>query len=106
MIAAVTPPIGALIARARRQITSHFLVHHATSAEDAVAFVPQRLVVARQFERMQARGIVREAGGGRFWIDTAAYQADNDRRRRILVPLALVLILVFVGTVMWAGYRG
>ncbi|MES2989686.1 MAG: hypothetical protein V4808_17475 [Pseudomonadota bacterium] len=106
MIAASpAPAIAAMIMRARRKIAGHFFVHHATSAEDAVAFVPQRRIMRRQFEQMQARGIVRDAGSGKYWLDTAAYQADGDRRRRILVPVVIVLAVVAAGVIMWAGYK-
>ena len=98
MIAASPIPIiAALVTRARRRIAAHFFVHHATSAQDAVPFVPERPIARRQFERMQARGIVREAGRGRYWLDTAAYQANIERRRSILVPvvIALAVLLLF-----------
>lgn len=100
------PAIAAMVIRARRKIAGHFFVHHATSAEDAVAFVPDRLIMRRQFERMQARGVIREAGAGRYWLDTAAYQADLDRRRRILVPLVIMLMVATALVTALAGYRG
>ncbi|HEX8302046.1 hypothetical protein [Sphingomonas sp.] len=100
------PAIAAMVMRARRKIAGHFFVHHATSAEAAVAFVPQRPIMRRQFERMQARGIVRDSGNGKYWLDTAAYQADIDRRRRILVPVVIVLVVAAAVAIMLAGYRG
>ena len=100
------PAIAAMVMRARRKIASHFFVHHAVSAEDAVAFVPDRLIMRHQFEKMQTRGVVRDAGGGKYWLDTAAYQADIDRRRRILVPVVLVLVVLAALVLMLVGYRG
>lgn len=96
MIAASPVPsiVGGLVARARRKIASHFFVHHATSAEDAVAYVPQSPVETRQFERMCDKGVIRETGAGRYWIDTAAYQAELDARRRRLIPIVLLLVLI------------
>lgn len=88
------PAIGAMIARARCNIAAHFFVQHAVSADEAVPFLPDRLVVRRQFEHMLARGIVREAESAKYWLDTAAYQADADRRRRILVPIVVALALI------------
>lgn len=90
----VAPTIAAVVMRARRKIAGHFFAHHAVSADEAVAFVPDRLIVRRQFERMRHRGVIREAGAERYWIDTAAYQAENDARRRRLVPIVIVLALI------------
>ena len=100
-----TPAIAAMVMRARRKIAAHFFVHHAVSAEDAVAYIPQGLVMRRQFERMQHRGVIRSGAGG-YWLDTAAYQAELDRRRRILVPVVIALAVVAAVALMLAGYRG
>jgi hypothetical protein len=107
MIAASPAPtiIAAMVARARRTITAHFFVHHAVSADEAVAYVPDRLIVRRQFERMQGKGIIREAGAGRYWLDTAALQADSDARRRRLIPIVLVLVLIAAAIPLFF-YRG
>ncbi|NIJ20979.1 hypothetical protein FHS95_002671 [Sphingomonas naasensis] len=96
MIAASPVPsiVAGLVMRARRRIASHFFVHHATSAEDAVAYAPQNHIEQRQFEKMQGRGVVREAGAGRYWLDTAAWQAESDARRRRLIPIILLLVLI------------
>lgn len=99
------PTIAAMIVRARRRIAAYFFVEHAVSAEEAVAYVPQRPIERREFERMQKRGVIRDAGGGKYWLDTAAYQADADRRRRILVPLVIVLAVAAAVALTFA-YRG
>ncbi len=100
------PAIAAIVVRARRKIAGHFFVHHATSAEDAVAYVPQRMIMRRQFEHMRARGILRDAGSGKYWIDTVAYQGDIDRRRRILVPIVIVMAAALALAIALVGYRG
>jgi hypothetical protein len=68
--------------------------------------VPQRRIERREFERMQARGVIRDAGSGKFWLDTAAYQAESDRRRRIMVPVVIVLAVVAALVISLVGYRG
>ena len=105
IVGSPVPTIAAMVMRARRRIAAHFFVHHATSAEDAVAFVPDRPIARRQLERMQARGIVREAGRGKYWLDTAAYQADIDRRRTILVPVVITTTVLIAGLLLFF-YRG
>ena len=43
------PAIAAMIMRARRKIAGHFFVHHATSAEDAVAFAAAAVACSPRF---------------------------------------------------------
>ena len=106
MIAASPVPsiVAGLVSRARRRIAAHFFFHHAIDAEDAVAYLPQSAIEQREFERMRGTGVIREASGGRYWIDTAAYQADIDARRRKLVPIVIVLC-VAIAAVILLGYR-
>lgn len=108
MIASSPAPgiIAAVLMRARRKIAAYFFVEHAISADEAVPYVPQQRIERNEFERMQARGVIRSAGDGKYWLDTAAYQADADRRRRILVPVVIVLVVAAALATMFAGYRG
>ena len=99
------PAIAAMIVRARRRIAAYFFVEHAVSAEEAVAYVPQRPIERREFERMRKRGVIRDAGGGKYWLDTAAYQADAERRGRALVPVVIVLAIAAALALTFA-YRG
>jgi hypothetical protein len=107
MVAASPVPsiVAAMVSRAGRRIADHFYVHHAISAEDAVAFAPQNPIERGQFERMQARGVVREAEPGRYWLDITAYQAEAEARRRTLVPIVIVLCVIVAGLIT-LGYRG
>ncbi|AJP70948.1 hypothetical protein [Sphingomonas hengshuiensis] len=90
------PAIAAMLVRARRKIVGHFFAMHAISADEAVAFEPDSHILRRQFETMQARGIVRAGAPGTFWVDVAALNADHERRRWRLVPIAIVLIVIGV----------
>jgi len=106
MAASPVPSIVAgMVMRARRKIAAHFFVHHAISPDDAVAYVPDHHIVRRQFEKMQAKGVIREAGAGRYWIDIAAYRAEDDARRRRLVPI-VILLSVAAAALILLGYRG
>ncbi|UZK66084.1 hypothetical protein [Sphingomonas sp. M1-B02] len=104
LAASPAPTIAAMIVRARRKIVGHFFVHHAISAEDAVAYVPQRRIIQHQFDRMRRGGVIREASPGRYWIDLAAYQSELDQRRRVLVPIVILTCLVIAGAILFA-YR-
>lgn len=103
-------PVPLIIAgatmRARHKIAAHFFVYHAISADDAVPYVPDHPIVRRQFEKMRDKDVIRQAEAGRYWIDTAAYQGEIDARRRVLVPVVIVLCLVAALAIMLAGYRG
>lgn len=91
--------IGALAARARRNIRAHFFAHHAVTAEEAVPFLPQRRIERTQFEHMLGAGIVREAGRGHYWFDLVAWQKQQDRTRAILVPVVIAACLFIAGLI-------
>lgn len=57
-------------------------------------YVPDRAIVRRQFDRLRARGVIREAGAERYWLDTVAHGRDIERTRRVMVPIVLVLVLI------------
>lgn len=80
--------------RTRRGISAIFLAQHAIADEDAVAFVPRSPAEAREFARLRAQGAVRDAGPGHYWLDRAALHADNEARRRTLIPLTIILLLI------------
>jgi len=106
MAASPVPSIVAgMVMRARRKIAAHFFFHHAIDPQDAIAYVPQSAIEQRQFERMQRTGVIRQAGAGRYWIDIAAYRAEDDARRRRLVPI-VILLSVAAAALILLGYRG
>lgn len=96
---------AAVVARARRKVKAYFFAMHAISADEAVPYKPGGHVERRQFERMKERGIIRDAGRDRFWIDPEALAADDERRRRILVPLTIVLSVAIAGILLFF-YQG
>ncbi|MES2445096.1 MAG: hypothetical protein V4574_19910 [Pseudomonadota bacterium] len=96
---------AAVVAKARRAVASHFLDHRAVSADSAVTFAPEHHIVRRQFERLQARGVIREAEPGTYWIDVAAYEADRNRRRK-LVLFVVAFAAAVAAAVAAATLRG
>ncbi|WP_025560498.1 hypothetical protein [Sphingomonas sp. UNC305MFCol5.2] len=101
----ILPALSVAIAQARKRIVAYFLAQHAISPEDAVPFVPAAGVEHGQFQRMLDKGVVHEATPGSYWLDRAAYRADDDARRRVLEPLVIVLSVVAAGLIL-LGYRG
>ena len=93
---------AALVARARREIQHHFFSHDAVRPDRAVPFDPGSGIERRQFERMRARGIIREERPGAFWLDVVAYDVDlRARHRRVktaLLVIIAILIVVFLAT--------
>jgi hypothetical protein len=84
--------VAAAVAKARRDIQHHFFSHDAVRADRAVPFEPHSMIQQRQFERMQSRGIIREAQPGTYWMDVVAY--DIDLRQRFARVRLLLLILI------------
>ena len=93
---------AALIARARREIQHHFFSNDAVRPDRAVSFEPDSGIERRQFERMVSRGIVHEAGSGKYWLDVVAYDVDLRARHRrvkiaLLVVIAMLVIVLLIG---------
>jgi len=94
--------IGAAVARARRRIAEHFLIHEAISPETAVAFVPESGIQRTQFSWMQRHGLVREARPGSYWLDAPAYAAREEARRRRITLVFGIIFIALAGVVLFA----
>jgi hypothetical protein len=96
MIAALPPGtiIAAMIGRARRRIADYFVVQHALAPDEAVPYAPTRPIEKRQFNRMIAQGLIREAEPGRYWLDRPAFRIAEDRRHRHMAVVAGVMAVV------------
>src|SRR5690349_11180925 len=80
----MTTAAAAVIAKARRDIVSHFMTADAISRDKAVGYEPDRRVRRRQFERMVDAGVLHEAEPGRYWIDVPRFDEwSRSRRKRI-----------------------
>jgi hypothetical protein len=85
---------SAMAERTRRAIAAIFLAQHAIIREDAVAFTPRTPAEQREFTRLRQLGAIQTASPNLYWLNRAALHADNEARRRALIPLLLVLLLV------------
>ena len=82
---------AAVIAKARRDVISHFMSANAVSPDSAVAYEPGRRIRQRQFERLCDAGVIRSATSGKYWIDAPRYdQWSRSRRRRVGIALGSV----------------
>lgn len=93
---------AALIARARREIQHHFFSNDAVRPDRAVPFEPANQIERRQFDRMVSRGVIREEGAGKYWLDVVAYDVDLRARHRrvkiaLLAVIAALIIVLLIG---------
>lgn len=90
--------IGAMKARARRKVISHFLSHNAVSPDHAIAFHTDRRLEQRFFERMTDDGIVVAAKNSTYWVDVPKLDAYlQARQKRVKFTLAGVVAIVAAG---------
>ena len=85
---------AAVVARARRNVISHFMSCNAVSAEKAVSFTPRRAIERRMLDRYVRAGVIVPVAKGGYYVDVPSYDAQNGaRRQRIgLVMTALALV--------------
>ena len=89
---------AAVIAKAKRDIQHEFFSQDAVRADRAITFDPSRHVQRRIFERWQRAGVIREADGGRYWLDVVAYDLDlRSRHKRLRIVLLIIVGLLLVG---------
>src|SRR5690242_3992328 len=88
---------AAVILRKEREIVNTFRGVGATSSERARD--PSELGVDKHlpFERLIRRAVLRDAGGGRYYLDELSWNALRSLRRRlILIMLAIIVALLVV----------
>ena len=69
----------------------------ATSPRDARTVETRRALDGRALRRLIEAGVVRDAGGGRFYIDEAAYgELRAARRTRSLSIIGIILFIFMV----------
>ena len=89
-----------IIARERRLVEA-FTVAGATSPErarpmDSLGIESDGMAL----RRLQDHAVIREAEGGRFYLDLPSWQALRRMRRRLVLVLLLAVILTFAATLI------
>jgi ferric-dicitrate binding protein FerR (iron transport regulator) len=100
MATSVGAAAAAAAARAQREMREHFEKQNAFDPEHAVAYEPTDRIHERQRDLLIGRGILRETGDGRYWIDREATRLDEERRRAAAI---LVVKIVVIATVIGIG---
>ncbi|MBN2972990.1 hypothetical protein JW805_13280 [Roseomonas aeriglobus] len=72
---------AAVVAKARRDVMSHFLSRDAVSPDKAVPYHPDRRVRRRMFEQLQRAGVLKLGTTG-WYVDVPVWDAYSRRRRR------------------------
>lgn len=79
----------ALIAKARRDVVSHFMQQNAVSSAQAIRWVPGRHLQRRVLARFVRLGVIVETSEDVFFLDVPAYDRwRRSMRKRVAVALA------------------
>jgi hypothetical protein len=106
MATSAATAIAAMVARARREVREHFDESNAFDPAHAVTYDPPDRMHERQLERLVGRGILRETGGARYWMDREALRLDEERRRRAgftVLTIIAIGIAIAIGVAAIAG---
>ncbi|HVS00345.1 MAG TPA: hypothetical protein VMW27_27205 [Thermoanaerobaculia bacterium] len=95
--------IAAQIVRTDRKIVRDLRDAGATTSERATLLEPGRHLRRRRIKRLEGIGAVRRAGD-RYYLDEAAWEAyQSRRRRRILIAMILVVIAFLITVWLTSG---
>ena len=93
---------AAVVAKARRDVISHFMARDAVAPEKAVPYQPDHRIRRRMFEQLQNAGVLKPGATSGFYLDVPVWdQYSRKRRRRVgaviagSVVIAGALIAVF-----------
>jgi hypothetical protein len=85
--------IAAMAARARREIRAHFDRTESFDPGRAVAYDPPTPMHRRQFDSLIGRGIVHDAGDGRYWLDREAERLEQERNRAAAILMFKIILI-------------
>lgn len=85
---------AAVMAKARRDVVSHFMAHNAVSAAAAVAWLPERRMQRRFLERFVRRGVIVETAPNTYYLDVPAYDRwQRTVRKRAVLAVGGVAVI-------------
>ena len=85
---------AAVVARARRDVVSHFMQRNAVDPGAAVEWVPDRRIERRMLARFVDRGVIRETAPDTYYLDPPAYDdwRHSVRKRAGMAVVAVALV--------------
>ena len=94
---------AAVIVRKEREIVEAYraarAVNPAAARDPSDVGVHQHLV----FARLVRRAVLRDVGGGRYYLDEPSWEALRSIRRRIVLVAIVIAIIVMGGVVLTGG---
>ncbi|MBY0519128.1 MAG: hypothetical protein K2P79_01745 [Sphingomonas sp.] len=91
---------AAVVAKARRDVISHFMAANAVSPELAVPFATDRRIERRAFDRFAAAKVLLPTPDGRYYLDVPTWDAYSKQQRRRIAILLVGLVLATVVAVV------
>jgi hypothetical protein len=91
---------AAVVAKARRDVISHFMQANAVSRDSAATWVPNRPLQQRMLERFLDRGVIVETGKDTYYLDLPEYDRWRRSMRR---RLAFVVLGVSIAAAVLAA---
>jgi hypothetical protein len=73
---------AAVVAKARRDVISHFMSRDAVSSAQAVPYQPDRRIRRKMFERFQDAGVLKPGAKGGWYLDVPVWDSYSRKRRR------------------------
>jgi|SRR5690349_5177988 hypothetical protein len=85
---------AAIVAKARREVVSHFMQNNAVSAADAVRWVPERRIQRRMLDRLVRRGVIVRTAADTYYLDLPVYDEwKTSLRRRAAIAIGGVAVI-------------
>ena len=94
MATSAAAAVAAMAARARRELMDSLTERGAVDPEHAVALEVSSQMHRGQLDDLIGRGIVRDNGDGLYWLDRAALERDEQRRRDAAKLMLKILLIV------------
>ena len=80
---------AAVVAKARRDVTSHFMQRNAVSSGSAVQWVPDRRLQRRVLDRFVRQDVLVQVAPDTYYLDVPAYDRwRRSARKRMAIALA------------------
>jgi hypothetical protein len=90
---------AAMAARARREVIEYLSGRGAFDPEHAVEIDFPSQLHQRQLGHLIGRGVVHDTGSGRYWLDQAGLELDQQRRRdaaKLMLKIVLVAAAIAI----------
>jgi hypothetical protein len=91
----------AVIMAARERVLNYLRADGAVSPQTAVAKPPLRRNEARQWDNLLAAGVVKDAGGERYYVDEEEVTRNRRRGRRAVTTILWLILLPWLALVLW-----